>query len=381
MQQEYIGRGKITSLELELNKFKPKKILLVTGKKSFTNCGAQEIVSPFLKDYKYLQFNDFAPNPTYQDALKGVALCKEQAIDMIIAIGGGSCIDIAKSINALYSHPGEELSLIKGDTEIFNDLAPLIAIPTTAGTGSEATHFSVIYLEGKKYSLASSKLLPNSAIIDPVFTDTLPPYITASTGFDALCQSIEACWSKSTTNESKDYARQAIPLIIDNLIDAIKLGTRQSREKLMIAANLSGKAINISKTTAPHALSYELASRYNLSHGHSVALTLGSFLILHNNLIDQQANTEYLADAMDELFILLRVKNAQQAYHFWYKLMRDCGLEINITEIGLDDEGIQKVISEINLERLNNHPIYLSQNSLNSIFDILRTTALTNNLS
>ncbi len=223
MQKEFIGRGSTKNLMGELEQLDANRIFLVTARESHESCGAKTKLDSLLKNHKVVNF-PATPNPSFGKAMSGAELYIKTGCDLIIAIGGGSAIDVAKSINAFQSHPGKELAVATGLEPITNKLAPLVAIPTTAGTGSESTHFAVIYVDGKKYSLANPHLLPDIAIVDSIYTDSLPPYITACVGFDALCQAIESYWAAGASEKSRQHASQAIGLVIKNLVEAVTKG-------------------------------------------------------------------------------------------------------------------------------------------------------------
>ncbi len=361
---EFIGRGQIRAIQKVLKKHAPKKIFLVTGKHSYQACGANSDIDRLLSDYTFVRFHDFSPNPTFKEALQGTKLFEKEPCDFIIAIGGGSAIDMAKTINVFQAHKGKEKELATGQLKLTNTLLPMCIVPTTTGTGSEATHFAVIYVDGDKYSLAHETLLPNYVILDPNYTDTMSPYITACTGFDALSQAIESYWAKGATDESRGYAVQAIPLISNNIELAVNEADRTARENMQLGANYAGKAINISKTTAPHALSYGITRITSLPHGHAVALTLGNFFIINDRCINEGHQA---LDMFQNLYSLLNVSNANEAKSWWYDLMAKCKLNTDLKEYSLDKERlIDAIISYPNLERLGNHPFQLDKNDLKS---------------
>lgn len=201
------------------------------------------------------KFSDFGSNPLYESVCKGVEEFNSSGCDTIVAVGGGSSIDVAKCIK-LYC-PSEP---------------KLIAIPTTAGTGSESTRYAVVYRNGEKQSITHESIIPDYAILEPSVLDSLPLYQKKCTMMDALCQAIESWWSVNATDASRVLSRQAIELIMANWEVYIFKGLN-SRE-IMRAANIAGQAINITQTTAPHAFSYKLTSLFGLPHGHAVALCL-----------------------------------------------------------------------------------------------------------
>jgi alcohol dehydrogenase class IV len=381
MQIEIIGRGRSSEIPSYLTQLKVRKILLVTGKASYAACGAKALFKKLLADFDVEIFDAFTPNPTYDEALSGTQVCQESRCEAIIGVGGGSAIDVAKTIAAFQAAPGQEMDIASGKCPVNEKVLPLIAVPTTAGTGSESTHFSVIYIDGKKYSLASPSLLPSLAVIDAQYTDKLPPYITACTAFDALCQAVESYWACGANDESRDFARQAIRLLLDNMAEVVNAPSATGRDALMKAANLAGKAINISKTTAPHALSYTITSLYGLPHGHAVALSLGSFFPFHENAMEQHLNGHYTPDVISQLshrlYSLFGASNAEAAKRQWYVLMKNCGLSHNTEELGIPGQaGLRKIVAGVNPERLGNHPLKFTTEQLEKILESIPSGVL-----
>ena len=164
------------------------------------------------------------------------------------------------------------------------ELVPLVAIPTTTGTGSETTQFAVIYRDNIKHSLSSAKLLPNHVFLVPKFTQAQPFPVRAAAGFDALSQAIESYWSGHGTTESDKAALDAIPLAASRLTMGLVDFTEEVAADMQEAAHLAGIAINTTKTTAPHALSYALTTDYGVDHGHAVGLLLPKIWRLHNRM-------------------------------------------------------------------------------------------------
>ena len=248
-----------------------KKVFLVHGRHSYEACGAAAFMEEMRQQTQceYRHFDDFSNNPKYEEMWTGVKDIQDYRPNIIIAIGGGSVIDMAK--------------LIRYYAQLHIDL---IAIPTTAGTGAESTKFAVCYIEGEKTSIASPAILPNKAVLMPVFTTNNSQYLTACTGFDAFAQAIEANWNIHATEESDSYAKEALTLLYRCLAQFATnpqpcMNDKNWREEMMMGANLAGQAINIAKTTAPHAMSYKLTSEYDYPHGHAVALTFPYFAKLN----------------------------------------------------------------------------------------------------
>ena len=359
-QKVYIGKDSLCSLGKVLSELMPQKVLLVHGKKSYAQCGAKEKIHNLMANFKavkVMEFSEFCVNPDYNDLQKALLLCEEIAPDVIIGIGGGSALDIAKLLRFFYSYDG---SVEDGVYKQIKNLIPLIAIPTTSGTGAEATHFAVVYKDKVKYSVDHDDVLPDIAVIYPPFTYENPPYLTACTGFDALAQGIEAFWNKNATDESDAFAKKAVELIYPNLPLAVNSPTEDVRDKISEGAYWAGKAINITKTTAPHAFSYPFTSYYGYPHGHAVALTFATI-------------------AKYNMTILCHTKRV------WIsKLISNCDDKESISEIlrkyivslGLtlvDNEyNIDLILSNINVNRLLNNPFHISSTEATEIIrDVL----------
>ena len=368
--------SEITNIIEELN---AERIFIVTGKSSFTISGAKEHIKEALKKKSVKIFNNFSPNPSINEVILGAKMLSDFQGDLIIAIGGGSALDIAKVINLMSTHQLSSHQVLSNDlpNKLIEDaeLLPLVAIPTTGGTGSESTHFAVIYKDYNKYSVAYSKMLPKFVYLYPQLSKTNDLYATACQGFDALSQAIESYWSRGSTIESRKYARRAIKIILNNIKKAVHSPDSKNRKNMMIAANLSGRAINITKTTAPHALSYSITKEYGLPHGHAVALTLGAFFKLHSNLLinsNNKSRTKTLIKNMNSLEKIIKQFSSKGSYLYLYKLMSDCGLEYKLDILGINSEKkIKEIINSVNVERLNNHPLNLKREDLLSIFNLI----------
>ena len=376
MQTEFIGKNSLKKLEEIISGLGAKKILLVTGKDSYKSSGSEEKILKYLDNIIIERFSNFEPNPNIKDVQVGVNIISSFKPDLVIAIGGGSVIDIAKLINIFAVHVTNEKELynfVNQSSSVKKSGLPLIAIPTTSGTGSEATHFAVVYIGNKKYSFAHKHVLPNFAIIDPSLSYSNPPYIKACSGFDALSQAIESFWAVGSNNESREYSREAIEIILSSIEMAVVDGDEKSMDKMSFAANLAGKAINISKTTAAHAVSYPITKFLNIPHGHAVALTLGSFFVINSkyslNGLNDSRGIQYFDNIYKELFNLFNCSSPEMICKKWYQIMRNTGLDTDLKSIFSNkDIDYELIKNEINLERLNNNPVKVSQNQIENLF-------------
>ena len=315
-----------------------RRIMVVHGHGSYVSCGAKDLIDLVSQGLTLVEFDDFSANPKQEDAQAGTHLLAESNPDMIVAVGGGSVIDMAKLIRH-YSQ-----------CEI-----PLLAIPTTAGTGAESTQFAVCYIEGIKHSISDPSILPDMVLLYPPLTYGNSPYLTACTGFDALAQAIEAYWNVNATPESDALALRAIERIYPRLISE---PTPDNRMMLLLGANDAGRAINITRTTVPHALSYTLTSKYGYPPGHAVALTFPFFF--KYNLEGDEASykgNDYkdYAAKMERLCTLMEV--TCDPFLFMKNYLQQIGLTFDPRR-DFDD---CIVADGINLERAKNTPIAINR--------------------
>ena len=359
MQQQIYIQNAISLITKEVNRISPKSVLLVTGATSYTACGAQDFIQSLFNKSVMHRFCNFDTNPKIEDVRSGIEFCNKKNIDLIVAIGGGSAIDMAKLIRC-YMHCNTELetTIITNHIPPPNSL-PLMAIPTTAGTGSESTKFAVVYVDKVKYSVSHDSLLPNYAVIIPKFTYNSSKYLTAATGADALCQAIESYWSVLSTDESREYAKEAIIELWQHLPQALN-NNLESRDQVAIAANLAGRAINISLTTAAHAYSYGFTTYLNIPHGHAVALTLPFFFNENLNVSTQNCNDtrgiSFVKERMNELLSFIKStpeKALLDLKQYFNTLFPD---NENIIS-AIDKLTWKNIVSSVNMQRLQNNPI------------------------
>lgn len=376
---DYIGTNSIKNLQKIMEKNSFKNIFLVTGKKSFEISNAKKKILNILKNFNIVRFFDFSPNPKVEDIKKGLDLFKKGKYDVIIAVGGGSVIDLAKIVAIFSNYNGVIKDFIKKEIKIEKNGVPLICIPTTAGSGSEATHFAVVYIKKTKYSLGHPKyMLPDYAIVDPQFTNSLSPKMTATTGMDALSQAIESYWNINSTDESKKYAENAIRLIINNLFDAVKNPNKKNRKNMSSAAHFAGKAINITKTTACHAISYPITSYFNVPHGQAVALTLPSMIVYNSEVkefdILDPRGLNYIKKTMKNLISIFGVSNFLEARLKIQQLMLEIGLEIKLHKLGIKtNNDIELIIKNgFNPARVKNNPRKLTEPNLRKIIEEIK---------
>ncbi len=225
----------------------------------------------------YVIYDETVANPTTENVDNALALYKEHGCKAIIGFGGGSSMDCAKALGARIARPRKTLGQMKGILKVLLPIPLLIAVPTTAGTGSETTLASVIVdAETRhKYAINDFPLIPKYAVLDPTVTLSLPPFITATTGMDALTHAVEAYIGNSTTKGTRKDALRAVKLIFENLDTAVFDGqNRRARRNMLVASFYAGAAFTKSYVGYVHAVAHSLGGAYNVPHGEANAILL-----------------------------------------------------------------------------------------------------------
>lgn len=303
-----------------------------------------------------VRFSGFRPNPRYEDAAAAVALFHESGCGAIAAVGGGSAMDLGKCVKLWAGlDPGRNFL---EQTPRPNDL-PLLAVPTTAGTGSESTRYAVVYYRGEKQSIAHESCLPSAVLLDPTALETLPQYPRKSSMLDALCHGIESFWSVHATEESRGLSRQAIRGVWENA-DGYLGNTPEGNAGMLEAANLAGKAIDRTQTTAGHAMCYKLTTLYGTAHGHAAALCVAK---LWPFMAQRSAGMD-LERVLQDLAAACGCENTQAALAKFDGLLNRLNLETPRAKPG-DFEILR---TSVNPVRLRNHPVALDEETIDALY-------------
>lgn len=348
VQKVLRGRGSLARISTLMEKLGMQRPLLICGDTLYEAFKAQTGLDP-------VRFHGYHPNPDYADCAAGADMYREQGCDGIISLGGGSAIDTAKAVKAMLTAEDADRAL-KGQVDASVKL-PHIAIPGTAGSGAEATYNAVVYVNNQKCTLANPALLPEGAVLDGALLDSLPEYHRKSCAMDALCQGIESFWSKDATGDSKVNAYLAILGVLDN-IRGYLAGDPHAADQMLEASYRSGCAIRVSRTTAAHAMSYQITKKLGLAHGHACMLTLP---VLWDHMVD---NEDVLATLM-ELSSAMRLGSEHMGSRLLRGMMIDLGLEY--TQMP-EEETLDALADSVNIERLSNHPEALTRDQLRRIY-------------
>lgn len=364
----------IVNLPVILKEVGCKKLFLVIDS-SYPFLNIKDTIEALPVEEK-VKFSDFTPNPLYEQVCKGIELLKSSHCDTILAVGGGSAIDVAKCIKlAVLAEEGNAAiipPLVSQRLPIDGAKIPFIAIPTTAGTGSESTHNAVMYYEGAKQTVTNDGVLPDYAVLEPSVLKTLPLYQKKCTMMDALCQGIESWWSVNSTEESYEYSRKTIELIMANWRKYISENDDEAAAQIMLAANYGGRAINITQTTAAHAFSYKITSLYKLPHGHAVAVCLPEiweYMIGHMNRCIDKRGLGYLTDIFVQISKAMGCKTVAQAIKVFRDMMNDMELA-NPISVNREEE-LKALSTSVNPVRLKNNPIELNTVVIKELYELI----------
>lgn len=307
----------------------------------------------------HVEFSGFTPNPLYEQVCAGVALFNSEHCEMIVAVGGGSAIDVAKCIK-LFCRMDPSVNYL--EQEKFDSGIPLIAVPTTAGTGSESTRHAVIYYEGVKQSVSHSSIVPDYAVLEPSVLKNLPDYQKKCTMLDALCQAVESWWSVHSTDESKEYAKQAIAGITANWEAYIFENSDAAAANIMLASNYAGRAINITATTAAHAMSYKITSLYRFPHGHAVAVCIPEvweYVLAHTDDCIDSRGADYLRDTLAQISEMITLDQFKA-------MLKAMGMQS--PESGDKETELETLVQSVNPVRLKNNPVALNSDVLRQMY-------------
>ena len=362
----------INDLPLILDNINGKKLFLVVDS-SYPYLNIKNYIENLDVEEK-VRFGDFTPNPLYEQVCDGLKLFKESNCDTIIAIGGGSAIDVAKCIKlAALSKEGTTAlipPLVSHRVSIEYGEIPFIAIPTTAGTGSESTHNAVIYYEGVKQTVTNDGILPDFAILESSVLNTLPLYQKKCTMMDALCQGIESWWSVNSTNESRSYSKKTVELVIAYWKQYIFGNNPKAIHQIMLAANFSGRAINIAQTTAAHAMSYKITSLFKLPHGHAVAICLPEiwkYMLKHPERCKDERGTNHVESVFDHIAETMGADSPLDAIQSFDEMMEV--MELKKPTVEYDRSNIIATLSRsVNPIRLKNNPVELDENAILALY-------------
>jgi alcohol dehydrogenase len=337
------GAGSRKEMKIEMESRGKKRAMVVTDSFLYKNTDFIKNAEEILGNYCVGIFNEVQPDSAFEIVDKGAKIAGEMKIDTVISIGGGSSIDTAKGICAVLS-TGKPIKELMGFGGIGISRLFHIAVPTTAGTGSEVTSAAVIKdtSSGRKLILADPAVTPDVAILDPELIMELPPSITAGTGLDALTHAIEAIHSRRRNPVADAYALHAIRLISKNLKECVIKGNIVQRGMTMIAATMAGIAFNSAMVGIVHAIAHTIGGKYNVPHG----LANGILLVPSMRFNMDACPDRYIMVA--EAFGIERRKDEsdneylERALNKIERFVSSLGIPVKLREVGVPEDGLEE---------------------------------------
>jgi alcohol dehydrogenase class IV len=357
------GAGEVARLAAVVATFGPRRLLVVGGR---TALGQSE-VARYLEGYEVLYFTDFTPNPQLVDVLRGCALVDSFRPDLIIGVGGGSAMDVAKLVRLLPTDLDRAVTALTGAADVLRERpVPLVLVPTTAGTGSEVTRFAAVYVGVDKYSLDHASVHADVALVDPRLTESCPAELTYSCALDALAHAIESTWSRRSTPHSRILAGDALRALVPVLRRGGWPRSPRTRVVLSEAALRAGLAIDITRTTAGHAFAYPLTARFGVRHGVACALNL-RWLLPYTAQHLAGACTDprgpvFVERRLGEVISGLGAGTADEAGEVIAAFLATAGFADRLSAYGVREDDLPGLIrSAVGSQRAGNAPVGLAE--------------------
>lgn len=359
----FFGSGKLKNLSRIIKGSNYQKGILVTSNHFIKNGLSGELLDEKENRLSGI-FTGFSPNPDVEEVDRLGEYIRKEKVDFLVALGGGSVIDGTKAASVLTDVKASIKEYHCKKVQIPKKHLPVIAIPTTAGTGSEVTNVSVLTnrKKQKKSPLVSESFYPAYAIVDPKLTWSTSPELTASTGIDVLCHAVEGYWSRGHQPICDVLAVYAAKLVFSNLRLAYKDGKNEkARENMAAASLIAGLAFGIPKTTASHACSFPLTNLYDIPHGEACGLTLDYFILVNG---ENDLRTRELAKQ-------LGFHGTKEFADAVKRLKNDLKLRTNLYDLHLSQKQREELIRLSHHPNLKNHPVKITDQILAELYDRL----------
>jgi alcohol dehydrogenase class IV len=342
------GRGAIRELPLELKRVSARNVLVVTDK-GILQAGLLGPVAALLDEagIRHSVFSSFDPNPTDADALRGIEAYRSAGSDAIVAVGGGASLDMGKAIRLLVHHEpplGRYDDAKGGDKFITDKQPPFIAVPTTAGTGSEVGRSTVLVIDGTKVVIFSPYLLANAAILDPELTVGLPPFVTAATGMDALTHNLEAYVAKGDHPLADAIALDGLRRIGKHLARAVKNGKDLEAREQMLLGSAFGAIAFQKGLGAAHSVAHALTPVAGTHHGLANSLVLPTVIEFNRTAAEERLATVAAVLGADP-----RMSPAERAHacaSIVDDLRAECGLPRKLNQAGVKREMLPRIVEK-----------------------------------
>lgn len=361
----YFGKGRVQEIKKIAQELGCARGLLVAGP-FFFKSGLAEKIMKESEGMLVASFGDVSPNPDVTEVDACAEIIRQNDIGFVVALGGGSPMDCGKAAASVALTQDSIRKYHGTGVALPAEHLPLIAIPTTAGTGSEVTCVSVLsdHANGKKAPIVSEGFYPKAAIIDPELTYTMPTAVTAGTGIDVLSHAIEGYWSKGHQPICDTLAIHAAALVFKYLYRAYKNPSdEEAREKMCEASVIAGLAFTLPKTTSSHACSFPLTNIYHIPHGEACGLTLDYFVRINARGTGSE-RVETLAKA-------LGFADAEALADAIFALKQKLGLRCDLKDLHLEEEQIAELVKISRHPNLYNNPVEITGEMLDKMYRYL----------
>ncbi len=359
----YFGDNSIEVLGEEARRLGTKALFVATNKARVARkTGYYDKIMESLKasGLSVYEYVDVEHDPPIDNIMHAVELFKDKGIDLIIAFGGGSALDAGKAIAVGLSLGDVRKYLFPNMVE--EEVIPIIAIPTTCGTGSEVTRYSILTDKevNKKVALTGYPIIPRVAIVDPLTLKTLPGNLTAWTGFDALSHALEAYLSKKSNPIVESIALEAAKIVVDNIVESYK-GSMDAKRKLHLASTMAGIAINTAGTTMIHGLGYYLTTHHGVHHGLANAVYM-PFALKYN--LENLSNSK-----VSRLLKAFNTETIEDFLSIICRVLDSTGIPSSLLELGLSQGELDLMVKNALDYRRNmeNNPVEVNEESLRTV--------------
>ncbi|WP_051808338.1 phosphonoacetaldehyde reductase [Actinoplanes subtropicus] len=354
-----LGAGCLPVVADLVRRWAPDRVLVVGSERARARTGILDLLGAVAVD----TFDQFTPNPRLTDVLRGCERAYRRRPGLIVGVGGGSSMDVAKLIRVLPPGEAGARTVVGGSADDLRRPGPgLVLVPTTSGTGSEVTRFATVYHAQRKYSVDHHAVLANAAVIDPELAGTCPPEVMFSCLLDALAHAIESYWSVRSTVASRALAGQALELLVPLANGGVRELTVEDRTGLASASLLAGRAIDLTRTTAAHAFAYPTTMRLGVPHGLACALHLCWLLDyvhrLHGPLCADRRGADFVGARLAELAAMLGAAGPQELGARMTAIVASVGFETRMRAYAASGHELDELVGQaLSSTRAVNSPV------------------------
>ena len=356
------GAGQLSNLSSVVDEVAASvsSVFLVTGRESLRGRGILQRVMDSLGPARVTLFDQVTPFPSPDLVDEAAAACRAASADVVVAVGGGSAMDLAKAVAILFTNDGSSREFASGERSIRQPGLPFIAAPTTSGSSSEVTPFAALWdMEARQVmGLGSPLMFPTVAIVDPELAMSMPSYLAAVTGLDAFTSAFESYWSLESEPLADAIDLEVIRLFASSLEPSCLQGDPESRSSCALAASMSGMAYSNCHPNVCHAVGSALTIFWGVSHGQAVGVSLPAFL---------RWNAPAIIHKLPALWSALGVRDLDEATALITGILERCGLETRLSALGVGPDDMDTLLDHVRWDRLGVLPRPLVRDEMRAL--------------